>query len=187
MANLNDSEHGTPSSQPPFCSLVARLGGKSDDVTGRLKDFEVLALGSDGTKYSSKIVIAAGSDGAVRLWRIKAQELKQRFESGQFDEKTEKSQNLTDSISTEGTTVSSIGEFLGKYDTGNRITCLKAFVLYSQEPFEAKEDRTGTNEGVEGQERTEDANMADGDSVEEHGKGPGSKEPEVDKLESGGE
>jgi protein MAK11 len=88
----------------PSARLVAYLGGKEAGVEGRIKDFKVLPLG-DG----SVVFVGATSDGKIRLWKFSLAELSNRRKQ------------KGDAKSIEG--------LLGVYETGNRITCLEAFVM----------------------------------------------------------
>merc|ERR1711964_181058 len=52
----------------PSAKLIAQLGGKGVGLSGRIKDFTVLNVGEGVSKEF--IVVAGGSDGALRLWRL---------------------------------------------------------------------------------------------------------------------
>ena len=115
--------------------IVAQLGGKAAGLSGRIKDFEVLSL-NNAEGMSSTIVVTASSDGAVRVWRL-------RF-SG-FPQKEVQT-----------------GQLVGTYETGNRITCLEAFVMLPPNT----EDDIGLSE-FEGlseapEESTSDSDDSDG-------------------------
>ena len=132
---------GANDSSPPLCRLIAWLGGKSEDMTGRLKDFEVLVPQTDRPEDSSVIIVAAGSDGSIKIWRIKMETLTQRLGADQNDKAAEQpKQSLTEDSSNATTATLQIGQFLGTYKTENRITCLKAFILRPQEPHYASTD-----------------------------------------------
>jgi protein MAK11 len=96
----------------PSCSCTAEIGGKS--VGSRIKDFEIL-------KVPELLVVAAGSDGVIRL-----------FSQG--------------------------GELLGKLDTGNRITCVGAFIMdgTSHEEDGQDEDAGPGGDGEEDEEEESD-------------------------------
>jgi protein MAK11 len=84
--------------------LIAQLGGKDVGLSGRIKDFSILNNG-EGT-LKDFIVVAGGSDGALRIWQLPAKDLS----------------------SHKGKT-KQVGELLGTYETNKRITCLKSFVM----------------------------------------------------------
>ncbi|KAK1079222.1 Protein mak11 [Friedmanniomyces endolithicus] len=92
----------------PPCTCVAQLGGAEAGIGGRIKDFEILTLQIEELPASPiSLVVTASSDGAIRLWTVR--------ELG--------------SVSTEGGAPQQVGSLLGTLETGNRITCLGAFVL----------------------------------------------------------
>lgn len=131
----------------PISKAICQLGGAAEGLTGRVKDFEVLKP-PDSEAF---IVISGGSDGAVRLWTIDESEL--------VDEPSiSKDLNEEVSISTNGdddkangnaieqSATRQIGLLLGTYEAGNRITCLKAFVMSEPESFTNNGSENGTTE-----------------------------------------
>ncbi|KAL2146022.1 hypothetical protein VTI28DRAFT_5361 [Corynascus sepedonium] len=85
--------------------LVGQLGGKEAGVSGRVKDFKVLPVeDEDGERLF--FVVAASSDGRIRLWQLGAADL-----------------------AASGKTPKQVGKLLGMYETQNRITCVEAFVM----------------------------------------------------------
>jgi protein MAK11 len=88
----------------PDAKALAQLGGKEAGIKGRVKDFELLPI--DGLKGQS-IIVTASSDGVIRLWHLSASEWTSQVEKN----------------------VRQVGKLLGSYETGNRITCLRAFVM----------------------------------------------------------
>ncbi|TQS36661.1 hypothetical protein Golomagni_02885 [Golovinomyces magnicellulatus] len=99
----------------PSAKQLAQLGGETVGLTGRIKDFSILPIGEGSTK--SFIIATAGSNGDLRLWRIQ----------------------LNDLISQAGPT-KQIGTVLGSYMTNNRITCLKAFIMFPSEENEDEDE-----------------------------------------------
>ena len=91
--------------QLPSAKLVAQLGGKDAGLAGRIKDFTVVKLDEGWSK--DIYIITAGSDGSVRIWTLNPS---------------------ADLMAQEGE-LKQVGKLLGTYETGNRITCLKAFVM----------------------------------------------------------
>ncbi|KAI9742666.1 MAG: hypothetical protein M1818_003807 [Claussenomyces sp. TS43310] len=108
----------------PSARLIAQLGGKTAGLSGRIKDFTVLRL--EGQSWSF-LILAGSSDGNIRLWTLSASDLEA------------KSQKQTRQV----------GNLIGTYETGNRITCLQAFVMLP------------LPEGAEGVEETEMARLGD--------------------------
>jgi len=85
----------------PAAKLVAQLGGNDTGVSGRIKDFTTLKI-DDG----SLLIVTANSDGTIRLWRMLGSDLKSHE-----------------------TKIKQVGTVIGTYETGNRITCLQAFIM----------------------------------------------------------
>ncbi|KAK4166808.1 WD40-repeat-containing domain protein [Cladorrhinum sp. PSN259] len=86
--------------------FVSQIGGKEAGLTGRVKDFTVLAM-KDGEGKRSWFVVTAGSDGVLRVWKLEVEDLS----SGNKEEGRK------------------VGKLLGAYGTQNRITCLEAFIM----------------------------------------------------------
>lgn len=112
--------------------LVASLGGRSAGVTSRIKDFAVLrSAARPGT-----LLLAAGcSDGKVHLWRIAESELVAAAES-KNESKSKSKETEKDGAVVER----KVGSLVGVYDTGNRITCLAAFVMIPRPEDVEEED-----------------------------------------------
>ena len=135
-----------PASEPeiPISNAICQLGGVAEGLTGRVKDFEILKPpGSEDF-----IIVTGSSDGAVRLWTVDESEL--------VDEPSiSKDINDQVSISANGSdgkanghamklpATRQIGMLLGTYEAGNRITCLKAFVMSEPESLKAKDSENG--------------------------------------------
>jgi protein MAK11 len=95
----------------PRARLQAQLGGREAGLVGRVKDFEML---QPETGEGAPLVIVTGSsDGAVRLWSLRLDQSTGRKEEQNGDSSSSKQ----------------IGQLLGTYETGNRITCLRAFIM----------------------------------------------------------
>jgi protein MAK11 len=120
----------------PSAKLIAQLGGKDAGLSGRIKDFTILNIGEGSSKEF--IIPAASSDGALRIWKISASDLT----SGK---------------------VKQVGKLLGMTETGNRITCLKAFVMLPK--IEGDGDEEVEIEDFEGfEDREEDEEESSSDS-----------------------
>ena len=108
--------------------LIAQLGGKAAGLSGRIKDFEVLPVEDTNEDGSSAVIITASSDGAIRVWHLPRDAL----------EKPREGKDLQ------------VGQLIGTYETGNRITCLKAFVMLPPVSEEAGlSEFEGLSEGPE--------------------------------------
>jgi protein MAK11 len=113
----------------PSAKLIAQLGGKEAGLVGRIKDFTTLKL-DDGL-----LIVTGSSDGSVRLWKLTTAELQGSSE------------------------VQQVGTLLGTYETGNRITCLAAFVMLPKPE--------GAVDVEEELEESEGGSDSDGDSDSE--------------------
>ena len=128
----NETEPNAQAEVMQDAQVVAQMGGKLAGLSGRVKDFEVLSLNSP-EGMASTVVVTASSDGAVRLWQLRL------GGSPQKDVQT--------------------GQLIGTYETGNRITCLKAFVML---PPNAEDD-VGLSE-FEGLSEAPEESSSDSDS-----------------------
>ncbi|KAE9366319.1 WD40 repeat-like protein [Stipitochalara longipes BDJ] len=115
--------------------LLAQLGGKEVGLSGRIKDFSIFNNGDGATK--DFIAVAGGSDGALRVWKLPAKDL--------TSHKGKPKQ---------------VGELLGTYETNNRITCLKSFVMLPKVEG-AEDEEIDDFEGFE--EEGEEGSSSDSD------------------------
>lgn len=133
----------------PISKEMCQLGGASEGLTGRVKDFEVLKPpGSEDF-----IIVAGSSDGAVHLWTVDRSELV-------VDLPITRDLNEEKSVSTNGNdakvngtalkppTTRQVGLLLGTYEAGNRITCMKAFIMSEPESLMTK----GSENGITGED-----------------------------------
>lgn len=122
MTPQTEAESRAGLNRPP-CRPLGQLGGAQAGVLGRIKDFDILdiTVDEDSTHaLSTLLVVTAGSDGSLRIWTVDPKELIEFV----------KPETGIEVI--EGTYESRpIGRMLGMYETHNRITCLKSFVLNS--------------------------------------------------------
>ena len=116
----------------PCARLVAQLGGKAVGITSRVKDFKVLPTRDEDGKMSWYIV-AGGSDGRLRVWRVGSEDL--CVGKGDKDGKQ-------------------VGELMGTYETNNRITCVEAFVMIPRP--DGAEDSEFEFESEESEDEDED-------------------------------
>ena len=114
--------------------LLAQLGGKEVGLSARIKDFSILNNGDGATK--ELIIVAGGSDGALRIWKLPASDLASH--KGKAKQ---------------------VGDLLGTYETNNRITCLKSFVMLPK--MEGTEDEE--IDDFEGFEDREEGSSSDSD------------------------
>jgi protein MAK11 len=121
----------------PSAKLIAQLGGKDAGLSGRVKDFTVLSLGEGPLKEF--LVITGGSDGALRVWKLSASK----------------------DLAPRSGAVRQVGQLLGTYETVNRITCLKAFIML---PKVDDEDEIENLEDFEDFDEEEDSESNSSDS-----------------------
>ncbi|KAJ5176224.1 uncharacterized protein N7482_002101 [Penicillium canariense] len=111
----------------PHATSVAQVGGKQAGIPGRIKDFEVLSLEEQAKEIRNDFLLVTGnSDGAVRVWKVSGKDLAPANKSKGTDRQ--------------------IGKLLTTYETGNRITCLAAFIMLPAEDpstlFDSAEDES---------------------------------------------
>ncbi|PKY05869.1 WD40 repeat-like protein [Aspergillus campestris IBT 28561] len=110
----------------PYAEAVAQLGGKPCGLPGRVKDFEIMNLKNEpAVGKNDFLVVTGGSEGLVRVWLLRGKELV-----------GEKSKPSGESA----TPVRQVGRLLNAYETGHRITCLKAFVMLPPSAAEEEQD-----------------------------------------------
>ena len=160
---IEDQASNSPTAtEIPVSTAFCQLGGTAEGFAGRVKDFEILKP-PDSDYF---IIVTGSSDGAIRLWTVEASE---------FVAESSVSKELTNEVSMsakngEGkangnamnlATTGQVGSLLGAYEAGNRITCLKAFVMSEPESPIAN----GLENGIAGKHgkesaSTEEANMS---------------------------
>lgn len=124
-----EADANTESASKPYLSTpgaVGQLGGKADATTGRIKDFEILKFTATGVPDERVLIVAGSSDGSIRLWTLDDAQLKTErqpsigvLSANGVDGKSDVPQTRQ------------VGKLIGTYETGNRITCLKAFLMSS--------------------------------------------------------
>ncbi|MBE7180358.1 MAG: hypothetical protein INR71_03955 [Terriglobus roseus] len=109
----------------PRAPLVGQLGGRDQAVGTRIKDFVVLpvrnaggAEGSDDSDLApSHLTVTACSDGAVQVWALDFALAKTKADDADVPHASKARE------------APQLGALLGTYQTGNRITCMAAFVM----------------------------------------------------------
>ncbi|EEH47998.1 uncharacterized protein PADG_04082 [Paracoccidioides brasiliensis Pb18] len=159
----------TDNSKPaiPAAQLIAQLGGRDHGRSGRIKDFESLPVTAQGWN-SAFLVVTSGSDGAVKIWMLTEGEF---HSSGAESAKTErnlksssKGQNGASPSATSA--VAQVGKLLGMYESGNRITCMKAFIMLAPENGEI--DDSDLSESEQEEEADDDDDDDDDNSESEN-------------------
>lgn len=112
----------------PNGAAIGQFEASSAGATGRIKDFEILDVSRNGGLFSQFLVITGSSNGEVQLWQCSMEELEgESLANGDGQGKT------NDTPITKR-----VGRHRGTYETGNRITCLRAFVM--GDPDEDEDD-----------------------------------------------
>ncbi|KAI9670387.1 MAG: p21-activated protein kinase-interacting protein 1-like protein [Caeruleum heppii] len=150
------SEADETENELPDYDQIASLGGKAQSCPGRIRDFEIL------TSWPSIFFVTGSSDGRVRLWSVAAAALCARLAAVTSNKPA--ASNGTGNPVPNGASLPDgekpsevhIGSLLGTYETGNRITCLKAFIMTGQPtdtpptveaPEASEEDEEATDSG----------------------------------------
>ncbi|KAK5461026.1 Protein mak11 [Exophiala xenobiotica] len=124
----------------PEGTLQATVGGKSVGISTRIKDFEILSLPTAAAQNGDLAIATASSDGTIRLFSLATSDLLQAVSSGK---------------------PAQLGKLIGSYGTGNRITCMKAFVM--QPPHNTEDDLEDDEDSFEGFDGTSDESAEDSD------------------------
>ncbi|KAL8695493.1 MAG: hypothetical protein Q9218_000071 [Villophora microphyllina] len=127
--NGNTTESLEQSSDIPLCPAVGQLGGHAHDSKNRLKDFEYLTVEGDEDFSRRSLMVTGSSDGSIRVWMVDLS-----IDSGHMHPMEN---SLDDACVSNGqkkelpasNAIPQVGRLVGKYETGNRIICLKAYVI----------------------------------------------------------
>jgi protein MAK11 len=107
-----DGNEDSTETSIPDATLVGQLNSKDAGVSGRIKDFEIIGLPTSEQDDSTSFIVTAGSDGSIRIWQFMLEDVVGKMSESKSRDK-----------------VSQIGKLIGTYETGSRITCLKAFLM----------------------------------------------------------
>ena len=106
----------------------------------RIKDFELLIPDPQDQFQTDAFVVTGSSDGSIRVWALSRSDFMKSTpkSNGTSDHDFSKVcaingdhgnvQNSTESSTTQ------IGHMLGAFESGHRITCLKAFIMLKSPP-----------------------------------------------------
>lgn len=135
----------------PDATVRAQLGGKPSGLGGRVKDFEILSLTGIDAWRDQFVLLACGSDGAFRVWLLRAEELQPNYVTHK------------EGVKSSASTPRQIGTLLDTYETGDRITCMVAFVMQQPEEPSATGDSASESDVVEedGEEDDSDSEVSD--------------------------
>ncbi|RHZ58840.1 putative 60S ribosome biogenesis protein Mak11 [Aspergillus thermomutatus] len=137
----------------PYAEAVAELGGRASGFPGRVKDFEILNVGEESTVQKGDLLVVTGnSEGVVRVWMVHGKNLIRdtKEKPKNSDDKGKGSENLQ------------VGKLLNVYETGNRITCLRAFIMLPPEDPSTLDDfEEGSEDEIEKEEEEETSEGSD--------------------------
>lgn len=155
-----------PESKPtelsiPSCPPLGQLGGNTAGLSGRIKDFQVLDLRPE-SRGGMFLIVSGSSDGSIRLWTVAQEDLVPR-PYGTDTPPTEDTEKPSEAKSNGPATnkespkaAREVGRLIGTYETGNRITCLKAFVMSGPPEDSFSEDEVGNDHELDGERSDED-------------------------------
>ena len=125
-----------------FTPCIAQLGGRTAGISGRIKDFEILQLTGSAVGDAEVLLIVAGSsDGAIRLCSLHPSELEAAdAEAGDI---------VNGSKHPIVPQTRQVGSVIGMLETGNRITCLGAFIMDESGDVEITNDGDDAALGTE--------------------------------------
>lgn len=126
------AEPSEDGSSLPTCPSIAQLGGKSADLSTRIKDFEIIPLPVRSSAEQSYLIVSAGSDGVIRLWTLGLAE----FTSSKVESQSSPKQ---------------VGRLIATHETTYRITCLGAFIMDGK-----RDGATEDVAGIAGEEEEEE-------------------------------
>jgi protein MAK11 len=133
--STKEASAASDSSTIPDAELVCQVGGKASGLPGRIKGFEILNTSNFDKWKGTYLLVTSGSDGVIRIWALKIKEIT--------------SKGLSSTL-------------LDSYETGNRITCMVAFVMQKPQDVEAvNESDLGSDE--EEEEAPEESSDSDQD------------------------
>lgn len=110
----------------PIIQAIGALGGPQEGVVGRIKDFEILNHIAYERFVDHRIIVAGSSDGTIRVWALDLTHF--ATEVGSSTGGSQLNKGAQGHIP-EASPARHVGRLLGTFETSNRITCLKAFVM----------------------------------------------------------
>lgn len=129
---LDDNEKAVSTSQNrqiPICTIIGEIGTDTEVSRSRAKDFEVLRVPGTGRMSASPLIVTASSEGSITLWTLDLRARLAQLALLSQTSKPQKGVNGGDGSPNASKVIPQVGRLLGRYETGNRITCLKAFIM----------------------------------------------------------
>ncbi|KAL9043503.1 MAG: hypothetical protein Q9214_003313 [Letrouitia sp. 1 TL-2023] len=138
----------------PFCCVLGQVGGTREGVQSRIKDFEIITFSRTKQFPGSFLLVAGCSSGFIYIWMLAKNQIDERGRETAGDptiqlERGMAPSDMHDLNNLQCNEIPQLGRLLGSYDTGKRITCLKAFVK-SELPQDLLEKAHTGNENLEG-------------------------------------
>ncbi|KAI4120079.1 MAG: hypothetical protein LQ345_000035 [Seirophora villosa] len=119
--------------QLPICPAIGEIVSDDGDPKGRVKDFEILNTTGAGSTSMPGFLVSASSEGLIFIWSLDLAPSLEASASVHRPAGAAKSTNGGPDGKPRSQGVSElvpqVGRLIGKYETGNRITCLKAFIM----------------------------------------------------------
>ncbi|KAL8701286.1 MAG: hypothetical protein Q9201_004986 [Fulgogasparrea decipioides] len=138
-------------SQVPMCPSIGQICSGTKSSESRIKDFEHLMVPATENPLTSSLLVTGSSDGLIRVWVLDILARMNQLQS--LNEAANDAMDVSGKTADSNTsaTAPQLGRMLGKYETGNRITCLKAFVMVQatggEETSALATDRNGIANG----------------------------------------
>lgn len=133
-ANKAVSSDGTR--QIPTFQAVGEIGGEVGGFKSRVKDFEFLRVPETGNLAELSLIVTGSSEGSICVWKLDLLARMERTRSSSQTMNLSKGVNGHHENSNPSKAESQAGRLLGEYETGNRITCLKAFIMADRSAME---------------------------------------------------
>ncbi|KAL8827777.1 MAG: hypothetical protein Q9191_002987 [Dirinaria sp. TL-2023a] len=146
----------------PTLQAIGQLGGAGQGQGSRMKDFEILILPYVQASVRSALLVSGSSDGWIRIWRLNTAILcePQVRKGSSTINKSERSLPSKGAARGNGEVTPIIGDLVGSYDTGSRITCLKAFVMLDRVESPKGDEDTGDSFGEQFVDDTQHGHMS---------------------------
>lgn len=117
------------SSQIPGFPAIGQIGGAKEGSESRVKDFEYLKISRGPNSPSLSLIVTGSSDGSIRVWTLNLSAQSEQTQLSDHAADHSKGVNVKHDGTNAWKTIPQAGQLIGIYETGNRITCLKAFVM----------------------------------------------------------